>query len=303
MANYAILKAAVQNAIKENGNNEITGSLLQNALLSIINALGAGKIFIGVAIPSTNPGTPDGNVFYFAKEPGTYPNFGGAVVEDKQLVLFQWSGSGWGMTNLLPSGIISGGDEADLQSVTAEQITGRFVDGEDVSGEQIIVRDELTQTRSETGKTHARITYTANEQSQYEFEEFALPETGGQLTTRTDIPGIAGMSKGAGGNSAQQRGAGAKASTLGSFVTGQQTRVSNDYERAGGRYNKTNTNTADSFGIGTGENLRRNAYEVMSGGGIYLFGIGGYDGTNAGGVGVKTVQQVIQELQQAVANQ
>ena len=70
MANYNELKAAVSNVVKQNGNNEITGQLLQNTLLSIISNVGANATYIGVATPKTNPGIPDGNVFYISATPG-----------------------------------------------------------------------------------------------------------------------------------------------------------------------------------------------------------------------------------------
>lgn len=75
MANYGSLKSAIQAVITQNGNNEITGPILQNALLAMINALGDGYQFKGVAIPTTNPGTPDQRVFYLAFTPGQYWNF------------------------------------------------------------------------------------------------------------------------------------------------------------------------------------------------------------------------------------
>lgn len=75
MANYATLKAAVQNVVKTNGAQEITGANLQTVLLSIINSLGADYQFAGVATPSTSAGTPDENVFYLLGA-GTYANFG-----------------------------------------------------------------------------------------------------------------------------------------------------------------------------------------------------------------------------------
>lgn len=81
MANYTELKAAVSAVIKQNGNNEITGALLQNTLLSIINNVGANATYIGTATPTTNPGSPDGNVFYISAIPGQYVNFGGLVLE------------------------------------------------------------------------------------------------------------------------------------------------------------------------------------------------------------------------------
>lgn len=77
MANYETLKSAIQQVVKQNGNNEITGALLQQSLLSMINTLGAGYQFMGVASPDTNPGTPDQRVFYITRYGNAqYTNFG-----------------------------------------------------------------------------------------------------------------------------------------------------------------------------------------------------------------------------------
>ena len=92
MANYASLKAAIQEVIKTNGNNEITGQLLQNSLIAMINSLGAGYQFAGIAVPGTSPGTPDQNVFYIAG-PGTYPNFNETVVPQNYIGVFSYNGS------------------------------------------------------------------------------------------------------------------------------------------------------------------------------------------------------------------
>ena len=93
MANYATLKAAIQAAIYENGNNEITGTALQQSLLSMISSLGDGYQFMGVATPSTNPGTPDANVFYLASTTGTYTNFGGLVLDDGEIAILKYNGA------------------------------------------------------------------------------------------------------------------------------------------------------------------------------------------------------------------
>lgn len=90
MANYTTLKAAIQDVIKANGNNEITGNLLQQSLLSLINSLGDGYQFAGVATTSTNPGTPDQRVFWLASTPGYYSNFGGFTVADGEVAIFRW---------------------------------------------------------------------------------------------------------------------------------------------------------------------------------------------------------------------
>ena len=80
MANYETLKSAIQQVVKTNGNNEITGALLQQSLLAMINSLGSGYQFIGVATPTTNPGTPDQKVFYIYGEPGEYRNFNNVII-------------------------------------------------------------------------------------------------------------------------------------------------------------------------------------------------------------------------------
>ena len=93
MANYSVLKAAVQAVIKTNGNQEITGANMQSTLISIINSLGTGYQFMGVATPSTSPGTPDYNVAYIGGA-GTYANFGTSVtVPVGSICVFKYNGS------------------------------------------------------------------------------------------------------------------------------------------------------------------------------------------------------------------
>ena len=48
MANYNTLISAIQSVIAANGNNEITGNILQQTLLAMINALGGGYQFGGL---------------------------------------------------------------------------------------------------------------------------------------------------------------------------------------------------------------------------------------------------------------
>ena len=100
MANWSDLKAAVAEVIKTNGNNEITGQILQDTLNSIISNVGANATLVGVATPTTNPGSPDGNVFYFATQAGTYTNFG-SVVLNEGLNILLWNGTSWTVTNVM----------------------------------------------------------------------------------------------------------------------------------------------------------------------------------------------------------
>lgn len=75
------LKASIASVVRTNNNQEITGANLQNVLNTIVNTVGANATFAGIAVPSTNPGTPDGPVFYIACEPGIYSNFNLTLVD------------------------------------------------------------------------------------------------------------------------------------------------------------------------------------------------------------------------------
>lgn len=54
-----------------------------------------GYLFAGVATPSTNPGAPDGPVFYFAATPGVYANFGGIELESGEAAILLWDNGVW----------------------------------------------------------------------------------------------------------------------------------------------------------------------------------------------------------------
>ena len=99
MGNYEELKAAVASVIKTNGNQEITGQVLQNTLTTLISQVGANATFAGIATPKTAPGTPDQNVFYIAGQSGVYANFGGYEVT-KNAVAFNNVGGNWVATEL-----------------------------------------------------------------------------------------------------------------------------------------------------------------------------------------------------------
>ena len=91
MSNYNNLKTSIDANIKQNGNQEITGPILNSVLNQMVNLLGTGYQFAGVATldPATDPGTPDAKVFYIANGKGTYTNFGGIeVTEDEVVVLY-----------------------------------------------------------------------------------------------------------------------------------------------------------------------------------------------------------------------
>lgn len=97
--NYAQLLDIINNPTDhslpawDNNAKQIEGETIQQYLLTIIQSLTAGYQFMGLAIPSTSPGTPDQNVFYIGGA-GTYANFGTSItVKQGQICVFKWNGS------------------------------------------------------------------------------------------------------------------------------------------------------------------------------------------------------------------
>ena len=67
----------------------VTNEKLSTYIQSLISNLSKTATFAGIATPTTNPGTPNGLVFYIANGKGTYTNFGGIdVTEDEVVVLY-----------------------------------------------------------------------------------------------------------------------------------------------------------------------------------------------------------------------
>lgn len=95
MANYQELKQAIADVIKTNGNQEITGAILQSTLLSIVNGIGVNRTFAGIATPTTVSGIPDANVFYLASTAGSYVYFDNITVNPAELAVIVNTTSGW----------------------------------------------------------------------------------------------------------------------------------------------------------------------------------------------------------------
>lgn len=98
MANNELLKASIRSAIKANGNEEITGDILQQTLVAIVDALGKGYQFMGGATPTTDPGTPDQKVCYLAMQQGVYPNFYDLEVGNNEIAIMMYDSQWQGIT-------------------------------------------------------------------------------------------------------------------------------------------------------------------------------------------------------------
>lgn len=73
----------------------VTIGKLESSIQSLITNISKNATFAGIATPTTNPGTPEGPVFYFATQAGTYANFGGIEVIEGEASILQWSNGAW----------------------------------------------------------------------------------------------------------------------------------------------------------------------------------------------------------------
>lgn len=94
MANeyYKNLKDSIKQVIKPNDNQEITGKVLQNILLNIVNTIGnSGVVFKGVINSASTPEVSENPIFYIneiSKSAQTFSNFGGLKTEKNELAIF-----------------------------------------------------------------------------------------------------------------------------------------------------------------------------------------------------------------------
>ena len=95
MANYLELKDSINESIKGNGKQEITGWKLNAVLNTMVNVLGENLQYKGVALLETKPGTPDQNIFYIAGKPGTYVNFNNIEVKWNETAILVWKNNKW----------------------------------------------------------------------------------------------------------------------------------------------------------------------------------------------------------------
>ena len=70
-------------------------SKLSTDIQFLISNLSKTSTFAGIATPTTNPGTPDGSVFYFANSAGIYTNFNNIKVLKGENIILKWNNNIW----------------------------------------------------------------------------------------------------------------------------------------------------------------------------------------------------------------
>ncbi|MFQ8668882.1 MAG: hypothetical protein ACLSA1_08940, partial [Alphaproteobacteria bacterium] len=96
-------------------------------LMTIVSTVGANRTFVGIANADTNPGLPDGNVFYIAYTAGNYVNFqfgtGYLTVKPGELAILYNEKTNWGKFVI---GMSSDGVIALANTTNQINATGRY---------------------------------------------------------------------------------------------------------------------------------------------------------------------------------
>ena len=104
----------ISNALSEEKTAREEGDT--SLLNAIRDAFSKGYLFAGVATTDTDPGTPEGKVFYIANGKGIYTNFGGLeVTDDDDFAIFTYDNA-WAKSNVAISS--SGGGIAQTMTET-----------------------------------------------------------------------------------------------------------------------------------------------------------------------------------------
>ena len=192
---------------------------------------------------------------------------------------------------------ISGAAGATTYTYTSNKIYSLSV-GETVSfGDYPLVKVISIDTNTITfDKTLDENAAVSNAQFKYSLTE---NNTASGLDSHAE-----GNSTKASGTASHAEGNSTKASGDFTHSEGFQTIAQNESEHAEGHYNVSHKvsdtygnagNTQHTIGIGTGIKSRKNAFEIMQNGDMYVLGIGGYQGrvTKVQNASIKTLQQVI----------
>ena len=93
---YESLISAIEAVITANGNNEITGQILQDLLKNNVIPQVGSNLYKGVALTSTTPEvSPEKEIYYIAYQQGTYANFNGLVLKNGESAILLYNGTEW----------------------------------------------------------------------------------------------------------------------------------------------------------------------------------------------------------------
>ena len=331
---YDQIKESIKTVIKENGNYEITGNVLQAVLLSMVDTLGPEYQFLGIATKSTVPVVVEGNSFYITTEVGTYTNFknsGNTTITVNRLgILTSTNGTAWNFTPIF-IGVSKGGGEVfnDYVNNTAGGVNSH-AEGQETEAVGVNSHAEGFQTHANKNNSHAegRVTVADGVASHAEGNETQAPgdysHAEGQKTVasgsnshtegyntkaknsnshaegqQTEAVGSSSHAEGAQtkavGNNSHAEGQLTNARGANSHAEGQGTVTEEVGGHVAGMYNAVVANGLFNFGIGSSDDKRKSAMIIDgTNGKVYFVDAGGYDGGTSI-TNAKSIQDILKD--------
>ena len=275
---YDQIKESIKAVIKENGNYEITGNVLQVVLLSMVDTLGPEYQFLGIATKSTVPVVVEGNSFYITTEVGTYTNFKNsgntAITVNRLGILTSTNGTAWNFTPIF-IGLSKGVGEVfnDYDNNTAAG----------------------NNSHAEGVKTEASVDYSHAEGNTTQAKGVASHAEGQYTTASGDYSHAEGTSTRASYINAHAEGQDTAAEAANAHAEGQGTVTAEVGGHVAGKYNAVVANGLFNFGIGSSNDKRKSAMIIDgTNGKVYFIDAGGYDGGTSI-ANAKSIQDILKD--------
>ena len=243
---YDQIKESIKAVIKENGNYEITGNVLQTVLLSMVDTLGPEYQFLGIATKSTVPVVVEGNSFYITVEVGTYTNFknsGNTAITVNQLgILTSTNGTVWNFTPIF-IGVSKGNGEV------FNDYTNNTADGDNSHAEGIKTKSSGNYSHTEGDTTQAKGVASHAEGRRTTASGIGAHAEGADTQALGDCSHAEGRSTNATGTNSHVEGNLTVASGINSHTEGYNTKAKKSNSHAEG--NSTESNGISSHTEGT----------------------------------------------------
>ena len=232
---YDQIKESIKAVIKENGNYDITGNVLQAVLLSMVDTLGPEYQFLGIATKSTVPVVVEGNSFYITTEVGTYTNFknsGNTITVNRLGILTSTNGTAWNFTPIF-IGVSKGGGEVfnDYDNNTAVG-NNSHAEGQETKAVGSSSHAEGAQTESAGNNSHAEGLLTnasgvnSHAEGRITVADGAASHAEGRKTQASgDYSHAEGLETVASGSRSHTEGYNTKATNSNSHAEGQETKA------------------------------------------------------------------------------
>ena len=229
---YDQIKESIKAVIKENGNYEITGNVLQTVLLSMVDTLGPEYQFLGIATKSTVPVVVEGNSFYITVEVGTYTNFknsGNTAITVNQLgILTSTNGTVWNFTPIF-IGVSKGNGEV------FNDYTNNTADGDNSHAEGIKTKSSGNYSHTEGDTTQAKGVASHAEGRHTTASGIGAHAEGADTQALGDCSHAEGQLNNARGVNSHAEGQETEAVGVNSHAEGFQTHANKDNSHAEGR--------------------------------------------------------------------